>query len=308
LTDLKNVDALIAAAWRSLEQRPSSAIRSPSEHSPTAPVDRSAETPSERSEDDEPAEEAIPTATPVATPRSSGDDPISDLVTSAVAAALGDLNLDELEIEVPDARPAISPASETIEVAAPAGHTAKATVANEPLPDPIAAAKTSKSDIVEGVIGRVKAAIQFADSNPRHPYERVETTRLLEEVTQALRQLREKRDENQKQMERWFLQWRASEAHALELSSELTRVKGLLEQQTALLVMARAFAAQGDVRVEWRDRNSWVIVLNDHVLNKDKKWEIEDRESEEPDYVERTRYTLSEAISRATALKIISND
>lgn len=63
---------------------------------------------------------------------------------------------------------------------------------------------------------------------------------------------------------------------------------------------AYRFESNPRIKVEWRGTGLWAITNAGHCLNKDNQWEYEPLPSNRSDdFIERTRFTLNEALRRA---------
>src|SRR5699024_9612761 len=137
---------------------------------------------------------------------------------------------------------------------------------------------------------------------PEHVYERTATTQVLREAAATMRLLREKRNRSGLQMERWFSQWRAAEARALDFEGRLKRLQAQDEYLTDLLAIARSFCVSDRVFVEWRSPKAWVVRYETFLLAREGQWEPDQAEGHaDPGYLTRTRYSLADAMIRARA-------
>ncbi|GHA26533.1 hypothetical protein GCM10007989_22910 [Devosia pacifica] len=329
--DLAGIDALIEAAAESegAQPRPGAAQAEPEDE--RAP-DLSEEVEETEAPDEfaaafaaetfsappppEPPPFRFPSEKPPATP--AGDDVFEAAMAAVEAALTGDLEPFSQAAEHPAPSIAPPPAS----AGRPSGHAAAGPPPRRDAPSAeqilhgdgefakaVAQQKGGvQPDMIDGTLGRVEATLLFVESHPEHVYERSATSQVLREAAATIRLLREKRDQSWLQMERWFNQWRSSEAQSLDLQAQLKRLTGVNEQLTGLLLMTRSFCVKDRIFVEWRGNNAWVVRYEGYLLNRRGQWEA-DQEGEdlEPDYVSRTRYTLADAVTKARAVRLEGN-
>lgn len=84
---------------------------------------------------------------------------------------------------------------------------------------------------------------------------------------------------------------------------ELQVILSSLEEQQTILDCARSFEIAERIYVDWRDDGKWAVVSDGFVLDTAGEWVYEPRPSNRSDeFIERTRFKLSDAIARARAL------